>query len=78
MSVRKNYTCDLCNASIDDKCGIGVFHKATGEIRAVYLGSEGAGHHLCNACVKGLRGMLADLDRTEDRGGLTPQDGGTK
>lgn len=64
MSVRKNYTCDLCNSAIGDADGIGIVHKASGDINAVYLHVEGAGHHLCNSCVKGLRAMLADLDRT--------------
>lgn len=64
MSVRKNYFCDLCGSSITDADGIAVLHKAMGDIRAVYLHTDGAGHHLCNSCVRGLRGMLADLDRT--------------
>lgn len=64
MSVRKTYNCDLCNMSIGDTDGVGVIHRANGDIEAVYLKREGAGHHLCNSCVKGLRTMLADLDRT--------------
>lgn len=64
MSVRKNYSCDLCGTSITDADGIGIIHMARGEIRAVWLHKEGAGRHLCNGCVKGLRAMLADLDRT--------------
>lgn len=64
MGVRRHYTCDLCNAQITDAAGIGVVHKANGDIQAAYLHSEAAGHHLCNSCVKGLRFMLADLDRT--------------
>ncbi len=64
MTLRKNYSCDLCGSSISDANGIGIFHKANGDIEAVYLGRECAGRHLCNGCVKGLRVMLADLDRT--------------
>lgn len=64
MSVRKNYSCDLCGTGITDTDGIGIIHKASGEIQAVWLHKEGAGRHICNACVKGLRAMLADLDRT--------------
>lgn len=64
MSVRKTYTCDLCGMAIGETGGVGVIHKATGDIEAVYLKREGAGRHLCNSCVRGLRAMLADLDRT--------------
>lgn len=64
MSVRKNYSCDLCGTTIIADEGVGVLHVAGGEIRAVWLHKEGAGRHLCNGCVKGLRLMLADLDRT--------------
>lgn len=64
MSVRKNYSCDLCGASITETDGIGIIHKAAGDIQPVWLHEEGAGRHLCNGCVKGLRAMLIDLDRT--------------
>lgn len=64
MSVRKNYSCDLCGSSITDTNGIGIIHKANGDIQSVWLQKEGAGRHICNDCVKGLRAMLADLDRT--------------
>jgi hypothetical protein len=64
MSVRKTYACDLCNSAISEHGGIGVIHRANGEIRAVYLRNDGVGHHLCNLCVAGLPGMLADLNRT--------------
>lgn len=64
MSVRKDYTCDLCGSSITEAEGVGIIHKARGDIEAVYLKRDGAGRHLCNSCVKGLRVMLADLDRT--------------
>lgn len=66
MSVRKHYACDLCNAAIDDKNGIAIVHRTNAEIKPVYLATEGAGHHLCNSCVRGLRGMIADLDRTNE------------
>lgn len=64
MSVRKTYSCDLCGSAITDTDGIGIFHKASGDIQSVWLHKEGVGRHLCNGCVKGLRAMLADLDRT--------------
>jgi hypothetical protein len=64
VSVRKNYSCDLCGSGITDTNGVGIIHMAAGDIRAVWLHKEGAGRHLCNGCVKGLRAMLADLDRT--------------
>lgn len=64
MSLRKSYSCDLCGSSITETDGIGIIHGATGDIRAAWLHKEGVGRHLCNACVKGLRAMLADLDRT--------------
>lgn len=54
----------MCGSSISDNGGIGIFHEASGDIRAVWLHKEEAGRHLCNSCVKGLRAMLADLDRT--------------
>ena len=63
MSVRKNYSCDLCGSAITEADGIGIVHKARGEISSAYLHNEEAGRHLCNGCVKGLRFMLADLDR---------------
>lgn len=66
MTVRKSYSCDLCGSSVTDADGVGIIHGASGDIRAVYLHQEGAGHHLCNCCVKGLRAMLADLDRTSE------------
>ena len=62
MSLRKHFSCDLCGTSITDD-GVGILHMARGEIRAVWLHKEGAGRHLCNGCVRGLRAMLADLDR---------------
>lgn len=64
MSLRKHYSCDLCGTSITDADGVGIIHMAAGDIRAVWLHKEGAGRHLCNRCVKGLRAMLSDLDRT--------------
>lgn len=64
MSLRKSYSCDLCGSPISDTNGIGIYHKACGDIEAVWLHKDGAGRHLCNGCVKGLRAMLADLDRT--------------
>lgn len=69
MTVRKHFTCDLCGSSITPTDGIAVVHKANGDIRAEWLGYDPAGHHLCNGCVKGLRGMLAELDAVgrEDR-----------
>jgi hypothetical protein len=63
MALRKHYTCDLCGSPITDKDGIGIFHKANGDIQAVYLHRDGVGHHLCNTYIKGLRAMFADLDR---------------
>jgi hypothetical protein len=62
VSLRKSYSCDLCGTTISAGDGVGVIHKAGGEIEAVYLLHDGAGHHLCNRCVSGLRGMLDDLD----------------
>jgi hypothetical protein len=64
VSVRKNYSCDICGSSISDTDGIGIIHKAAGGIEAVWLQRDGAGRHICNSCVKGLRVMLADLDQT--------------
>jgi hypothetical protein len=64
MGLRKHFTCDLCGSQIDQHGGVGVYHQADRQIRAIYLHNESAGHHLCNECVRGLRGMLADLDRT--------------
>lgn len=64
MSVRKNYSCDTCGSAISDTNGIGIIHKANGDIQAVWLHKEGAGRHLCNDCVRGLRAMFVDLDRT--------------
>jgi hypothetical protein len=64
MSVRKSYSCDLCGTSINDTSGIAIIHRANGDIDPEWLGRDGAGRHLCNACVRGLRAMLAALDRT--------------
>ena len=66
MSVRKHYTCDLCGTPIGETDGVGIVHSGDGAIRAVWLHKDGAGHHLCNSCVKGLRVMLKDLDRTAE------------
>lgn len=63
MSVQKNYRCDLCASSITDANGIAIIHRANGDIKSAYLHNEGAGHHLCNSCVKGLRAMIAGLDQ---------------
>lgn len=82
MSVRKNYSCDLCGFAISETDGIGILHQANGDIEAVWLHKEGAGRHLCNRCVKGLRVMLAGLDRTNqihdelDRSDNQHSDGG--
>jgi hypothetical protein len=65
MSVKKNYSCDLCGSGITDTDGIGVFHHGEDKIDAVWLHKECAGRHLCNNCVKGLRGMLAGLDQLD-------------
>lgn len=63
MSCKRYFSCDLCGASIEQNTGIGIFHQADGAMRAVYYANESAGHHLCSKCLKGLEGMLADLDK---------------
>lgn len=63
MSCRRYYQCDLCGADIKQDTGIGVHHETMGAMKAVFFSNENAGHHLCNKCVKGLRDMLADLDK---------------
>ena len=63
MSCKRYFSCDLCGASIEQNTGIGIFHQANGAMRAVYYANESAGHHLCSGCLKGLEGMLADLDK---------------
>jgi hypothetical protein len=68
MSVQKNYSCDLCGSSIADAGGIGIIHKANGEIEGVPVRLEGAGHHLCNRCVNGLKGMLFLPTQGEEHG----------
>lgn len=65
MTHRKSFTCDLCNSPITETDGVGIVHSGDGAIRAVWLQNESAGHHLCNPCVKGLRGMLEDLGRAQ-------------
>lgn len=65
MSMKRYYSCDLCGSSIlDDSGGIAIYHGFRGEIKAESLIKEGCGHHLCNSCIKGLKGMLPHLSTT--------------
>lgn len=63
MTLRKYYHCDLCGSSISEQSGVGIFHKANGDIEAVWLHKDCAGRHICNGCVRGLRVMLDGLDK---------------
>lgn len=63
MTCKRYYMCDLCGADIKQDTGIGIYHESGGAIRPVYFAKEGAGHHLCNGCVKGLAGMLVELEK---------------
>jgi hypothetical protein len=64
--MKRYYSCDLCGSSLaDHSAGIGIYHWVDGKISAEYLHKDGCGHHLCNACVRGLRAMIAELDRTQ-------------
>lgn len=61
MTVQRQFACNLCRASVMAETAIGIRWKCMNEIEPVYLND--AENHLCNECVKGLRVMLAALDR---------------
>lgn len=63
MSSKKYFYCDLCGSQIGDTDGIAIRHALDHVITAEWLHKDGCGHHLCNSCLKGLRGMFAALDR---------------
>lgn len=70
MSVRKNYSCDLCGCVIGDTEGVGIIHKPDGEIESTWLKNDGAGRHLCHVCTKGLRAMFRANESISGRGEL--------
>lgn len=65
MTCRRQYKCDLCQSEIRELAdGIGITWNACDQIHNVIIASSE--HHLCNACIVGLKDMFAEIDRTTE------------
>lgn len=62
MTVKREYTCNLCRDRIDmrDGAGVGVVFEGRGKVKFRML--MDAENHLCSPCVEAIRGELASLD----------------
>ena len=70
MTVRREYRCNLCSATITDTSGgatggVGI-HFGHPHLKLKMIGD--AENHLCSECLEGIKAELASLDKASNRG----------
>lgn len=64
MTTKRIYTCNLCRNETREGEGVGV--KWTSRAAFEFTVPANSENHLCQKCIDGVRGAVADLNRIDE------------